>query len=95
MTLALRETELYEQLNNRNNPGFEYLSDERLQRDRWDIQSDLPSLAEEAHIIGRRTIWFGSISLFWLKDLTKLATLMAVGNRRWSLNRFKQHFGSN
>jgi len=86
MTLALQQTELYKQLNNPNNPAFEYLGDERLRRDRWDIRSDLLPLAEEAQIIGRQTIWFGSISLLWLKDLTKLATLIAVANRRWSLS---------
>ena len=94
MTLVLFETELYKQLNNPNNLGFEYLSDERLQRDRWDIRSDLPSLAESAHIKARQTIWFGSISLLWLKDLTKLATLIAVGNRRWSLARLLQILSS-
>lgn len=87
MTLALGQTELYEQLNDPNNPGFDYLVDKRLQRDIWDIRSDFPSLAEEAHIIGRRTISFGSISLLWLKDLTKLAILVAVGNCGWSLGR--------
>jgi len=87
MTLALQQTELYQQLNNPNNPAFEYLSDERLQRDAWDIRQDLPPLAEEALIRSRKTIKFESISLLWLRDLTKLATIIAVGNRRWSLIR--------
>lgn len=87
MTLALQQTELYEQLNNQNNPAFEYLNDERMRRDIWDIRQDLPSLAEEAELYNKRTIRFSSISLRWLKDLMKLATLIAVGNRRWGLNR--------
>lgn len=87
MTLTLQQTELYERLNNLNNPAFEYLRDERLQRDIWNIRQDLPPLAEEAQIKGRNTIQFSSISLRWLKDLTKLATLIAVGNRHWGLNR--------
>lgn len=87
MTLALKRTELYGQLKNPNNIAFEYLSDERLQRDVWVIQQDLPPLAEEAHILGRKTIRFDSISLPWLKELTKLAILVAVGNRRWGVNR--------
>lgn len=94
MTLTLQQTELYEQLNNPNNPGFEYLSDERLQRDVWDIQQDLPPLAEEAHIKGRKTIRFGSISLLWLRELAKLVSLIAVGNRHWSLNRLSSILSS-
>ena len=86
MTLALQHTELYKQLNNVNNPIFQYLSDQRLLRDTWNIREDLPSLTEEAQIKALRTIRFGSISLPWLKDLTKLAVLVAVGNRRWSLS---------
>lgn len=86
MILALKQTEFYELLNNPNNPAGEYLSDERLQRDVWEIRQDLPLLVEQAHINGRKTIQFGLISLLWLRDLAKLATLIAVGNRRWSLN---------
>ncbi|MEM5838731.1 hypothetical protein AAHH59_10490, partial [Pediococcus acidilactici] len=78
---------LYEQLNNLNNPAFEYINDERLQHDIWDICQDLPSLAEQAHIYRRRTIRFNSISLLWLRELTKLVTLIAVGNQCWSLCR--------
>lgn len=85
MTLALQQTELYEQLNNPNNPAFEYLSDERLQRDIWNIREDLPPLAEEAQIKALRTIRFSSTSLRWLRELLQLAILIAVGNRRWGL----------
>ena len=85
MTLALQHTELYKKLNNVNNPTFQYLSDQRLLRDTWNIREDLPSLAEEAQIRSIQNILFGSISLPWFKDLTKLAVLVAVGNRRWGL----------
>lgn len=71
MTLALQYTELYKKLNNVNNPTFKYLSDQRLLRDTWNIREDLPSLAEEAQIKARQTIRFGSISLPWLKDLSR------------------------
>lgn len=87
MTLILQQTELYKRLNNPNNLAFEYLNDERLQRDVWNIRQDLPPLAEDAHIKTRKTIRFDSISLLWLRELTKLATLIAVGNRRWGLSR--------
>lgn len=87
MTLVLKQTEFYELLNNPDNPASEYISDERLRRDIWNIRQDLPSLAEQAHINGCKTIRFSSISLLWLRDLAKLATLIAIGNRRWSLSR--------
>lgn len=85
MTLALQQTELYKQLNNPNNPAFEYLGDERLRREIWDIQKDLPSLVEEAQIKSRKTVRFNLISLLWLRQLTQLAALVAIGNRRWAL----------
>ncbi len=87
MILALQQTELYEVLNHPDNLVYVHLKDAKLERDIWEIRQDLPSLAEDAQIQGRRTISFEAISLPWLKELIKLAVLIAVGNRRWSLSR--------
>ena len=87
MILALQQTELYEVLNHPDNLVYVHLKDAKLERDIWEIRQDLPSLAEDAQIKGRRTISFEAISLPWLKELIKLAVLVAVGNRRWSLSR--------
>jgi integrase len=85
MIPALQRTELYKVLNDPNNLAYVHMKDAKLERDIWDIRQDLPTLAEEAQILGRRTISFKAISLPWLKELTKLSVLVAVGNRRWSL----------
>jgi integrase len=87
MILALQQTELYKVLNYPDNPAYVFINDAKLERDIWDIRHDLPSLAEDAQLEGRRTISFEAISLPWLKELTKLAVLVAVGNRRWRLAR--------
>ena len=87
MIPALQRTELYKVLNDPNNLAYVHMKDAKLERDIWDIRQDLPTLAEEAQILGRRTISFKAISLPWLKELTKLSVLVAVGNRRWSLSR--------
>jgi integrase len=87
MILALQQTELYKVLNYPDNPVYVYMNDAKLERDIWDIRQDLPPLAEDAQIQARRTISFEAISLPWLKELTKLAVLVAVGNRRWKLSR--------
>ncbi|PHJ62444.1 hypothetical protein VF14_17985 [Nostoc linckia z18] len=89
MTLALQEAQLFEILSDPGNIASTYITDVKLQRDIWNIEQDLPLLREQAHIIGRQTINFQGITLDWLKDLLKLATLIAVGNRRWSLSRLK------
>lgn len=85
MTLALQQTELYKQLSHPDNPASVHMSDVRLLKDIWSIQDDLPLLAEDARIYGLKNISFVAISLPWLKELTKLAVLVAIGNRRWSL----------
>ena len=87
MILALQQTELYKVLNYPDNPVYVYMNDAKLERDIWDIRQDLPPLAEAAQITTRKTISFETISLLWLKELTKLAVLVAVGNRRWGLSR--------
>jgi integrase len=89
MTLALQEAQLFEILSHPGNIASTYITDVKLQRDIWNIEQDLPLLKEEAHILGRKNINFQGITLDWLKDLLKLATLIAVGNRRWSLSRLK------
>jgi integrase len=87
MISALQHTELYKVLNEPNNPAYVHMKDAKLERDIWDIRQDLPTLAEDAHTKARITISFKAISLPWLKELTKLSVLVAVGNRRWSLSR--------
>lgn len=87
MTVALQEAQLFEILSHPGNIASTYITDVRLQRDIWNIEQDLPLLREEAHLAGRKNINFQIIILEWLKDLVKLAALIAVGNRRWSLSR--------
>ena len=87
MTLALQEAQLFEILSDPRNIASTYITDVKLQRDIWNIEQDLPLLKEEAHIRGHKNINFQRITLEWLKDLLKLAALIAVGNRRWGLNR--------
>jgi len=86
MILALQQTELYKVLNHPDNPVYVHMNDIKLERDIWEIRQDLPSLAEDAQIQGRKNISFKAISLPWLKDLAKLAVLIAVGNQRWKLS---------
>ncbi|MHC5722555.1 MAG: hypothetical protein ACYTXY_00040 [Nostoc sp.] len=87
MTLALQEAQLFEILSHPGNIASTYITDVKLQRDIWNVEQDLPLLREQAHIRARKTINFQGITLDWLKDLLKLAALIAVGNRRWSLSR--------
>lgn len=87
MTLSLQDTELYEQLSNPNNPASIYINDDRLLRDIWNVERDLPSLASDARITKRKHLYFDKFSLEWLKSLTKLAVLVAIGSRQWSLGR--------
>ena len=86
MTLALQQTDLYERLNHPENPAFIHLEKDLLKQDVWKLRQDLPPLAEEAQLKARQTISFQEISLPWLKELTKLAVLVAVGNRKWKLD---------
>lgn len=89
MTLTLKQTELYKQLKHLDNPASLYVEDERLLRDVWNVEQDLPSLAMESRTKSRKTIRFEG-SLPWLKDLTKLAALVAVGSRRWGIARLQE-----
>lgn len=85
MTLALQETELYERLNCSDNLAYSYIKDERLSNDLWNIEQDLPPLIEDSRIRSVTNVSFKEISLFWLKELTKLAALVAVSSRKWGL----------
>lgn len=87
ISALLQQIGVYEQLSHPNHPASVYIDDVRLQKDIWNIKQDLPLLAEDAQIIGRKSINFQLISLPWLRDLTKLAILIAVANRRWCLHR--------
>jgi len=89
MTVALQQTKLYEQLSQSDNPASIHINDLRLSKDIWIIQRDLPAFAEDAHIYGIKNLSFVAISLPWLKELTKLAVLVAIGNQRWSLLRVR------
>ncbi|MEH2153257.1 tyrosine-type recombinase/integrase [Nostoc sp.] len=86
MILDVQKTELFEILSDPENIVFPYITDVRLQRDVWNIEQDLPLLREQAYRKGRKTINFEGIVLEWLKELIKLAVLVAVGNRHWGLN---------
>jgi hypothetical protein len=85
MSLALVKTEFYQKLNHPNSPAYSYLNDERLQQDVWEIRETLPHLAEDAQILGCKTIGFKKISLKWLKELPQIVVLVATGSRRWNL----------
>ena len=85
MSLALVNMPFYQTINHPNNPAYPYLKDKRIEQDIWVIRETLPHLAEEAHKRCRQKLYWKSISLRWLKELTKLTVLIATGNRRWGL----------
>lgn len=85
MSLPIEETELYRLLKDSDNPISTFLNDPRLLSDVWTVEEDLPSLAEQAHVRARKSLYFEAIPLQWLKDLLKLSIILFTSNRRWSL----------
>lgn len=85
MTVALEQTVFYERLIQPGNEAKTYLNNLIMQKDVWNIEDDLPVLAEEASIQGYANLYFGKLSLLWLKQLIKLSVLIKTSTRGWRL----------
>lgn len=85
MGVALEQTVFYERLMQPGNEAKNYLGNPIMQKDVWNVESDLPVLAAEASITNRANLYFSKLTLPWLKQLTKLSILVKTSTRGWRL----------